>query len=192
MAVKNTEEVFAVKKRNIVMFALALVCVMGNALFAPAPVHASVLGETQVSFERAIQIAIGHAGGSGGVVTDVEWKNKHGRSPVYEIEIYRGGQKHEIRIDAVTGEIIRAKNKRTSKMPAGLVVSQVTSARSNELAATAVSRAGGGRVAEIDWEHGRNGTIVEIEVNNNGQKHEFRFNPATGEIIRHRSRTRSW
>ena len=180
------------KMRKIVMFALAVVCVMGIAFAIPAPVDASVLGETQVSFERAIQIAIGHVGGNGGVVTDVEWKNRHGRPPVYGIEIYRNRQKYEVRIDAVTGEIIRTQNKRTSKIPTGLTVSLITSVNVNKLADIAVNRAGGGIVTEVEfeWERRRGGMVVDIEVNDNGQKHEFKIDAATGEIIRHKSKTR--
>jgi len=51
------------------------------------------------------------------------------------------------------------------------------------LATIAVNRAGGGRVVEISWERKRSDTVVDIEVNNNGQKHEFKFSAATGEII---------
>ena len=168
-----------------VLFAVVLALVFAFAMSVSA--HASVLGDTQISFERAIQIAVEHTGN--GTVTEIEWESKYGL-PVYEIEIYRDRQKYEIKIDAVTGEIIRTKEKRTSSTPDGLTVSQVTSARTIELATTAINRAGGGRIVEINWDRERGRTVVEVEVNNNGQKHEFIFNAATDEIIRHRTRNR--
>ena len=166
--------------------AIITICVMGFCLdFA----HASYLGNTQISFERAIEIAFGRAGGNG-TVKEVEWNLKYGQ-PIYEVEIYRNGQKYEIKINGVTGEVFRLKSKQTYKIPAGLTVSQITSARSNEFAKIAVDMLGGGTVVNIEWEQKTFGTIVDVKIINNGVKHEVKINPVTSEIVQHKQKSKA-
>ena len=168
--------------RKMMMFAIAIFCVAWATLVTPVSAHASVLGETQITFERAIGIAIGRTGG--GILKEIEWKRGR-RGPVYEAEMYHNGQKHEITINAVTGEITRHKSKRSKSHQAliGLTDSEVTSVRAIQLAEAAIARIGGGTVREIIWEYKYGMLVCEVEVNNNGRKYEIKFNAATGEII---------
>ena len=170
--------------KRIVAVALALICALGVTIAAPVSAHAysSAAG---ITFERAIEIARDAAGG--GQVTEVEWALKNG-NPRYELEIYHNGRKHEIKIDAVTGDFIKHKSKATSKTKAGMTISQVTSARAMELAEAALSLSGGGTVREIEFELKKGVLICEIEINNNGTKHEVKYNVSTGAMTQHKSK----
>lgn len=140
---------------------------------------------TKISFERAVQIASDSAGG--GAVTEAEWESKYGR-PLYTIEIIRSGREHEIKIDAVTGEILKSKSERESSAPLGIAASLLTTARSNELAKIAVTKAGGGTVTKIKHERKAGRTITEVKVNNNGARHEIKIDAETKRVIRSESK----
>jgi len=171
-------------KKRIIVVALALICALGITNAAPETAHA-YSSVTEVTFERAIEIARNAAGG--GQVKEVEWELKN-RNPVYEVEVYANGRKHEIRIDAVTGDLTKHTSKATAKTITGITVSQVTSAVATGFADTALAQAGGGTVNEVEFELKNGVLICEIEINNNGTKHEFRFNVSTGELLRHTSK----
>jgi uncharacterized membrane protein YkoI len=102
------------------------------------------------------------------------------------VEVYNNGHKHEIKIDAITGEINSYKSKRTQapRTRSGLYAAEVTSVRAIKLAETAVAQANGGTVSEIEWERKNGVLICGVEVSNDRRKHETKFNAATGEIIR--------
>ena len=170
--------------KRIKAVALALICGLGITITAPVSAHA-YSGATGITFEQAVEIAINAAGG--GQVKDVEWELKNG-NPVYEVEVYFNGRKHEIRMDAATGNLTKHKSKATSKTITGITVSQVTSALVTGFTDTALAQAGGGTVTEVEFELKNGVLICEIEINNNGTKHEFKFNVSTGEILRHTSK----
>ena len=46
----------------------------------------------------------------GDTVTEIAWEIKYGQ-PVCKISVSGNGRRHEIRIDAATGEIVRLKTK---------------------------------------------------------------------------------
>jgi uncharacterized membrane protein YkoI len=141
------------------------------------------MGNTKVTFEQAMTAAATKV--VGGIVKEIKWEHKR-QQPVYEVEIYSNGQKHEIKINAVTGEIIRHNSRRSSSTQTlnGLYATEVTSARAIKLAETAITQAGGGTVMEVEWKNKDGVLICEIEVMNNGRKHEVKLNAATGEIIK--------
>jgi len=153
---------------------------LGTYLAVPASAQ-SVFGETQVSFERAIEIATARAGG--GVVTQLDWQLRYGR-PSYEIKIIDNGRKHEFRIDGITGEITSFKNKSTRDRAEGLT--QVSSARVQAFAQSAFNRLGGGMITEVEWEResrGR-GEYIEFTIHHDGWKNKVRIDVATNSIIR--------
>ncbi len=71
----------------------------------PTDSAAPAAGGDAVSWERAGEIALAHAGG--GRITEVERDREHGR-PVWEVEIIKGGIEHEIDIDRETGAVVKA------------------------------------------------------------------------------------
>ena len=174
--------------KRIMVVALALICALGITIVAPESAHAySGAPGTGITFERAIEIARNAAGG--GQVKEVEWELKNG-NPRYEVEVYFNGRKHEIRINAVTGELTKHTSKATSKTITGITISQVTSAVATGFADIALTQSGGGTVREVEFELNKNGVLIcEIELTDlSGNKHEFKFNASTGEMLRHSSK----
>ena len=169
------------RKKSIIAFVLVFIFMFSVVLTA----QAAVMGNTQITFERAVEIARNAAGG--GQVKEVEWELKNG-NPRYEVKVYFDGRKHEIRIDAVTGDLTKHTSKATNKTVTGITVSQLTSAKATELADAALAASNGGTVTEIEFELKNGVLICEIEINNNGTKHEFRFNVSTSELLKHSSK----
>jgi len=62
--------------------------------------------EAKISYERAKEIALAKVGG--GTVKEIDLDYEHGQL-VYEIEVKYNGREYEIKIDAVTGEIVKYK-----------------------------------------------------------------------------------
>ena len=143
------------------------------------------LAGAQITFERAVQIAIAHSGS--GIIKEIELERKRSGLLVYEVETIGNQQKFEVQIDAITGAIIRSYEKRSSssQMYSSSFVSQITSANAARFSATGLAQVGGGTIEEMGWELNRNGQyIFEIEIRDNGgRKHEVKIDPATGAII---------
>jgi len=143
------------------------------------------LAGAQITFERAVQIAFTHSGG--GIVKEIELERKKSGLLVYEVEIIGDQRKFEIQIDAISGAIIKAYEKRSSSSQIydGSFVSQITSANAARFSATGLAQVGGGTVEEMGWELSRNGPyIFEIEIRDaGGRKHEVKIDPTTGIII---------
>ena len=143
------------------------------------------LAGAQISFERAVQIALAQSGS--GIVKEVELERKRSGLLVYEVEIIGNQRKFEVQIDAMTGAIIRSYEKRSSSSQIydGSYVSQITSANAARFSATGLAQVGGGTIEEMGWELNRNGSYVfEIEIRDTGRrKHEVKIDPATGAII---------
>ena len=171
-------------KRKAVLIYTALIVFVFCPLI-PAQIAAQIFGENQIPFERAVEIALAHAGG--GVVTQIDWELKYGR-PRFGVEVIHGGFEYEVRIDGITGNIERTKSESTRKQSSGLT--NVTSARVLVFVQTALARTGGGTVREIEWErNSRSGEeYVKIEIHNNGRRFDIRVDVATNSIIRERER----
>ena len=148
-------------------------------------IAAQVLGDTQITFERAVEIALRNTGG--GIVAQIDWELKYGRSR-FSVEVFHGGREHKVRIDGITGNIERTKSESTRKTPGALT--NVTTERVILFAQTALQRTGGGTVREIEWERSsRSGEeYIKFEIDNNGRRHDIRVDVATNSIIRERER----
>ena len=174
------------KMTRKIAFVFLAAFALGTYFTVPAQAQSSIFGETQISFERAIEIARTHSGG--GVVTQVDWQLRYGR-PSYEIKLIDNGnngnaRKHEFRIDGITGEITSVKTKSTRDRAESLT--QVTSARVQTFAQTAFNRIGGGTINEVEWEResrGR-GEYIEFTIHHDGWKNKVRIDVATNSIIR--------
>jgi len=167
-------------KRKAMLIYTALI-VVGICPLMPA----QILGDTQITFERAVEIAIHNTGG--GIVAQIDWELKYGR-PRFSVEVFHGGREHKVRIDGITGNIEQTKSESTRKNPSSLT--NVTSARVLAFAQTALQRTGGGSVREIEWERSsRSGDeYLKFEIDNNGRRYDIRVDVATNSIIRERER----
>lgn len=76
----------------------------------PAPANSpNAARSTVLTYEQALTTALGHTGGGTVVESEID-TDRHGRT-IYEFEILNNGIKHEIDIDAVSGAILKAKQK---------------------------------------------------------------------------------
>ena len=167
-------------------FIISLICALSFLFSITALAQTSPLGETKISFEQAIEIATNKVGG--GSINEIEWKRKY-QMFIYEIEIYNDGIKHEVNIDAVTGEIIKFKSKwsKYPKLSNDFSATHVTSNRAIEFAKIALSNAGGGTITKIEWERKYGQLVCEIEIRNNWRKHKVTIDAETSKIIRVKS-----
>ena len=148
------------------------------------------LAGAQITFEQAVQIAFEHSGS--GTVKEIELERKKSGLLVYEVEIIGNQRKYEVQVDAITGTVIRAYEKRSSSsyMNNDSFISQITSANAAIFSETGLEQVGSGTVEEMGWELTKNGQyIFEIEIRDaSGRKHEVKIDPATGEIISSKSK----
>ena len=83
----------------------------GSASNSPAPDNSTT--ESYISEEKAIQIALNHAGLSRGAVRSLETKREYEKGRlIYEVEFKHGGYEYEYEIDAVTGRILEVEKER--------------------------------------------------------------------------------
>ena len=159
-------------KRTITV---ALICAVlmfgtmaaGQAIQSPGP---------QISFERAIEIAIERVGG--GVVIEIELDRERGVL-VYEVEIRHDMREHDIRIDANTGETIRHRHFAQVRQYPDPQISHV---RAMEIA---IERVGGGMVTELKLDRERGVLVYDVEIRHEMREHDVRIDANTGEIIRY-------
>ena len=141
---------------------------LGQAIQYPGP---------QISFERAIEIALERVGG--GTVIEAEFDRERGVL-VYDVEIRHDMREHDVRIDADTGEIIRHRHfAQTRQYPDP----QISPVRAMEIA---IERTGGGMVTELKLDRERGVLVYEIEVKYDMREYDVRIDANTGEIIRFR------
>jgi uncharacterized membrane protein YkoI len=140
--------------------------------------------QAQVTFERALQIALAHTGG--GTVKEVELEHKRNGNIVYEVEIIGNQRKYEIYIDAMTGSIIRAKESRSSSSNLHAPsVSIITSANAARLSEIALAQVGGGTVTKMEFELKRGEYVFEVYIRgNDGRRHEVYIDPVTSRVIK--------
>ena len=77
-----------------------------NPSTTPKPSQSDSTASTQITYDRAKEIALAKVGG--GTVKEIELDYEKERL-VYEVEIKYNGQEYEIDIDAATGEIVKYK-----------------------------------------------------------------------------------
>lgn len=149
--------------------------------------HGDLGGDiTIIDIEKAIAIAIEHAGAENADITKREYDYNRG-NPEYEVEFISDGVKYEYEIDAVNGNVLDFSSETFSPAAdtavsengiitreaaesiaiknAGLTVDQVTFMRS-----------------EKDVENGI--TIYEVKFKYGGYEYGYEINAASGEIIK--------
>jgi uncharacterized membrane protein YkoI len=172
--------------RKVIAIAICLVSFSSSAIFAQVTQSSSLLQTVRTSPEKAEEIAIKRVGGGTVVEIDLERKNQIFR---YEVEIKHEGRKYEIKIDAITGEIIKFKDsihKKTSAQSHTGSLTQsvkITFAQAEEIA---LKRANGGTVMEVKLGSNYQQITYEVEVRHEGRKFEIKIDAKTGEILKYK------
>ncbi|MFI7125385.1 PepSY domain-containing protein [Nonomuraea sp. NPDC050153] len=79
----------------------------GGAAFAAT---ASTAAAPKVTAERAMEIA--HKEVAGAWVSEVDYQTRDTRPDVWEVELTKGAQRHEVDVDAATGKVVKHRTDR--------------------------------------------------------------------------------
>ena len=174
------------KKTTIIITMIcAIGCVYSISLPAQVIQGDSLIQAVQITPVRAEEIAVAQAGG--GTVMEIELERKN-QQILYGVGITHDGRKHEIKIDATTGEIIRFKSSNLRRLPvlpqvqrdSLIQTAQISFAKAEEIA---IARTGGGTVIEVGLERKSQQTFYEIEITHDGRKYEIKIDAASGDIF---------
>ena len=149
--------------------------------------------------EAALNIALAHAGiaREDADRIEIELDCEHGVM-IYEVEFVCGDTEYDYDINAVTGDIVKARTEpvdhpRPADAPAGTQQPESTQAPSlisaNEALEAALAHAGVARSeakdTEVELEHDNGVQIYEVEFKANGYEYDYDINAATGAVIKH-------
>ena len=122
---------------------------------------------------------------AGAKVTEVKFETKKDKLQ-YKVEGYDDSNEYEIRIDGVTGEVIKDKTKKLDKKDKDDgIITREDIAKVNELIMKAMDRAGG-NLKFKKWEVEEDDGILEFEIEFKNEKDkdvEYTYNLRSGELI---------
>ena len=129
------------------------------------------LEQSKISAAQAIAIAEKETNATADSL-DLEMKRG---AAVYDIELFDSAQEYEIRVDAVSGEIVGRKSEQKANLPAKSAISLTQAVETAE-------GQGKGKVVEADLDGRRDGSVVyEIEViNSDGSRYDTDGSAADG------------
>ena len=150
--------------------------------------HGTEESAAYLGAEQAKALALEHAGISSASFEKVELDSDGGRA-VYEIEFTAGGYEYEYKVDAATGEILKAENEQTGShhsetdshhgTEASAAYLGVEQAKALALEHAGVSSASFEK-AELDSEDGT--AVYEIEFTAGGYEYEYKVDAVSGAI----------
>lgn len=138
-----------------------------------------------IGAEKALEIALAHAGVQKGAVKDIEVELDFKRGiMVYEVEFKTGGMEYEHLINAITGEIIEDKQKLDDDdditVPKNAINAQKARGIALEHAGVAAENV---TDFEIDLDRKNGVTVYEVEFRAGDTEYDYVINAQTGEVI---------
>lgn len=138
-----------------------------------------------IGAEKALEIALAHAGVQKGAVKDIEVELDFKRGiMVYEVEFKTGGMEYEHLINAITGEIIEDKQKLDDDdditVPENAINAQKARGIALEHAGVAAENV---TDFEIDLDRKNGVTVYEVEFRAGDTEYDYVINAQTGEVI---------
>lgn len=143
-----------------------------------------------LTFEEASAKALQEVDGK---ITDIEL-DRDDRVPHFEIDIDKDGYDYDLKLDAVTGEILQQKREKddndddrddnyssegkSSSAAAGDFIS------SNE-AVAAAEKVASGTIEEVEWDNDDGVAYYEIKLEDGRTEHEVYVNAKDGSILKH-------
>lgn len=133
------------------------------------------LEQSKISAAQAIAIAEKETNATADSL-DLEMKRG---AAVYDIELFDSAQEYEIRVDAVSGEIVGRKSEQKANLPAKSAISLTQAVETAE-------GQGKGKVIEADLDGRRDGSVVyEVKViNSDGSRYDIDVSAADGTVLR--------
>lgn len=138
-----------------------------------------------IGAEKALEIALAHAGVQKGAVKDIEVELDFKRGiMVYEVEFKTGGMEYEHLINAITGEIIEDKQKLDDDdditVPENAINAQKARGIALEHAGVAAENV---TDFEIDLDRKNGVALYEVEFRAGDTEYDYVINAQTGEVI---------
>lgn len=138
-----------------------------------------------IGAEKALEIALTHAGVQKGAVKDIEVELDFKRGiMVYEVEFKTGGMEYEHLINAITGEIIEDKQKLDDDdditVPENAINAQKARGIALEHAGVAAENV---TDFEIDLDRKNGVAVYEVEFRAGDTEYDYVINAQTGEVI---------
>lgn len=173
-------------KKSVKTFAatlLASVIAFGAVSVANAmsPREQEAFGKAQISAAQALSAAQNKIG-TEAKVKEIEFNHVSYGKDYFRVEMFAGGQKHKVNVDATNGEILGVESKMPKKVkvsPNADAVPKVTFSQAME---TAVAKTGG-KVTEADFNVKNGTTFYKVETLNNGQEFIVAVDADNGQII---------
>lgn len=138
-----------------------------------------------IGAEKALEIALAHAGVQKGAVKDIEVELDFKRGiMVYEVEFKTGGMEYEHLINAITGEIIEDKQKLDDDdditVPENAINAQKARGIALEHAGVAAENV---TDFEIDLDRKNGVAVYEVEFRAGDTEYDYVINAQTGEVV---------
>lgn len=139
-----------------------------------------------IGAEKALEIALAHAGVQKGAVKDIEVELDFKRGiMVYEVEFKTGGMEYEHLINAITGEIIEDKQKLDDDNDDAIVPENAINAQKARSIAFEHAGVAAENVTdfEIDLDRKNGVTVYEVEFRAGDTEYDYVINAQTGEVV---------
>lgn len=139
-----------------------------------------------IGAEKALEIALAHAGVQKGAVKDIEVELDFKRGiMVYEVEFKTGGMEYEHLINAITGEIIEDKQKLDDDGDDAIVPENAINAQKARSIAFEHAGVAAENVTdfEIDLDRKNGVTVYEVEFRAGDTEYDYVINAQTGEVV---------
>lgn len=138
-----------------------------------------------IGAEKALEIALAHAGVQKGAVKDIEVELDFKRGiMVYEVEFKTGGMEYEHLINAITGEIIEDRQKLDNDdditVPENAINAQKARGIALEHAGVAAENV---TDFEIDLDRKNGVAVYEVEFRAGDTEYDYVINAQTGEVV---------
>lgn len=167
------------KKLSQVLLSLGLITAPIFANTAMANDNALLLQQATLTAKDAINTATSRVSGD---VVDVGFDDDLGG--VFELKVIRGNTKHDIEINAQTGNIIKHKQKRLDRSDRREYQAFKRAKISLDNAMErAIQAAGGGQVLAIEFDNNRHLSLYEVKVVNDGLVHKISLHADNGTIL---------
>ena len=138
------------------------------------------LEQSKISAAQAIAIAEIETNATADSL-DLEMKRG---AAVYDIELFDSAQEYEIRVDAVSGEIVGRKSEQKANLPAKSAISLTQAIETAERETDA-------KVVEADLDGKRSGLVYEIElIGSDGNRYDVDISADDGKVLRKNEKKR--
>ncbi len=151
----------------------------------------TLLDKTLIGKDKAIEIALEKS--EGGTVAEFELDQDDGRYE-YEIQIKKDGMEYEVKIDAMTGEVLKFESDNDDDYDdVDVVSSAIQQTLDSELIGKdkaieiALEKSGGGIVVEFELDQDDGRYEYEIQIKKDGMEYEVEIDAVTGEVLKFES-----